>query len=83
MTLAAGRLSAAGPGQHLGSVFAVTRHLALTSLHCLRDSRGASMISRVRCAWQHETSDATVQAWDESIDVAVLRLSRGRVPTLV
>ena len=34
------------------------------------------MISRVRCAWPHETSDATLQAWDESIDVAVLRLSR-------
>jgi SAM-dependent methyltransferase len=82
MSLAAGRLSAVGSGQHLGSVFAVTRHLALTSLHCLRDGGGAPAISRVRCAWPHETSDATVQAWDESIDVALLRLSRMLPSTL-
>ena len=76
MTLAVGRLSAAGSGQHLGSVFAVTRRLALTSFHCVRDDTGVGAISRVRCAWQYETSEATVRGWDERIDVAVLQLSR-------
>jgi hypothetical protein len=75
VTLAAGRLNAAS-GQHLGSVFAVTRHLALTSFHCVRDSREGAVISRVRCAWPNETNDATVHNWDQNIDVAVLRLTR-------
>jgi len=77
MTLAVGRLSAAGSGRQLGSVFAVTRHLALTSFHCVRDDDAElGVIARVRCAWPRETTDAIVQAWDESDDVALLRLSR-------
>lgn len=77
MTLAVGRLTAAGSGRSLGSVFAVTRHVALTSFHCVRADSGRSVgTPRVRCTWQFGSSDATVQAWDEQIDVAVLRLSR-------
>ena len=77
MTLAVGRLTATGSGRSLGSVFAVTRYLALTSLHSLRrESEHSVATLRVRCMWQSEASDATVQAWDEQIDVAVLRLSR-------
>jgi SAM-dependent methyltransferase len=76
MTFAAGRLSAAGSGQHLGSVFAVTRQLALTAFHCVRDDTGGGAISRVRCTWRNEISDAFVQDWDEYLDVAVLRLRR-------
>lgn len=77
MTLAVGRLTAVGSGRSLGSVFAVTRHLALTSFHCVRRDGGHPVAAlRVRCIWQSGTSDALVQAWDEQIDVAVLRLSR-------
>jgi hypothetical protein len=77
MTLAVGRLTAAGSGRPLGSVFAVTRYLALTSLHGVRGESGRSVAAlRVRCTWQSEASDATVHTWDEQIDVAVLRLSR-------
>ena len=77
MTLAVGRLSAAGSKRQLGSVFAVTRHLALTAFHCVHDDDfEPGMITRVRCAWQHGTSDAIVEAWDENDDVALLRLSR-------
>lgn len=77
MTPAVGRLSEAGSGRHMGSVFAVTRHLALTAFHCVRDDNTKSgVISRVRCAWPCGSSDAIVQAWDESDDVALLRLSR-------
>jgi len=77
MTQAFGRLHAAGSGQHLGSVFAVTRHLALTCYHCVRDTDAhRGVISRVRCAWPNETSTAVVQTWDERDDVALLRLTR-------
>jgi SAM-dependent methyltransferase len=79
MTLALGRLSTLGPGKKipLGSVFAVTRRLALTSLHCVRDDRAATVMAHVLCEWQQgETSEATVQSWDERNDVALLRLSR-------
>lgn len=78
MTLAWGRLSTLRPGKvQLGSVFAVTRRFALTSLHCVRDDRTRSVITRVLCEWQQgETSEAIVQAWDEQNDVALLRLPR-------
>lgn len=76
MTLAVGRLSAAGSGEQLGSVFAVTRRLALTAFHCVYDDAESDVIRRVRCAWRHGTSDAVVEAWDENEDVALLRLSR-------
>jgi SAM-dependent methyltransferase len=77
MTLAVGRLIAAGSGRQLGSVFAVTRHLALTAFHCVHDDdTDPDVITRVRCIWQHGTSDAILQAWDEYDDVALLRLSR-------
>lgn len=76
MTLAVGRLIAAGSGRQLGSVFAVTRHLALTAFHCVHDDTEPDVMRRVRCAWQRGTSDAIVEAWDESDDVALLRLSR-------
>lgn len=79
MTLALGRLSTFGTRKKdpLGSVFAVTRRFALTALHCVRDDRTATVMSRVLCEWQQgETSEATVQAWDERNDVALLRLSR-------
>jgi len=79
MTLALGRLSTLGSGKrlHLGSVFAVTRRLALTSLHCVHDDGTAAVMARVLCEWQQgETSEATVQGWDERIDVALLQLSR-------
>ena len=62
MTLAVGRLSAVGSGKQLGSVFAVTRHLALTSFHCVHDDYAElGVIARVRCAWPRETSDAIVR----------------------
>ncbi|MBV9379527.1 MAG: trypsin-like peptidase domain-containing protein [Streptosporangiaceae bacterium] len=79
MTLALGRLSAVrlGKKRQLGSVFAVTRRLALTSFHCVRNDTTATVMPHVLCEWQQgETSEATVQAWDERIDVALLRLSR-------
>jgi Trypsin-like peptidase domain len=78
MTLAWGRLSTLRPGRvQLGSVFAVTRRFALTSLHCVRDDRTKSVITRVLCEWQQgETSEAIVHAWDEQNDVALLRLPR-------
>jgi hypothetical protein len=63
MTLAVGRLIAAGSGRQLGSVFAVTRHLALTAFHCVHDDdTDPDVITRVRCIWQHGTSDAILQA---------------------
>lgn len=77
MTLAVGRLTPAGSRQPLGSVFAVTRYLALTAFHCVREDNGPALaVPRVRCAWRDSASDAYVQFWDERIDVAVLRLSR-------
>jgi SAM-dependent methyltransferase len=79
MTLALGRLSTLGPGKKvpLGSVFAVTRRFALTALHCVRADRTATVMTHVLCEWQQgETSEATIQAWDERNDVALLRLSR-------
>src|SRR5262245_35757491 len=76
MTLAVGRLSAVGSREHLGSVFAVTRHLALTAFHCVYDDTESHVRERVRCTWQYGTSDAIVEAWDENDDVALLRLSR-------
>jgi SAM-dependent methyltransferase len=83
MTQAFGRLTAAGSGQHLGSVFAVTRHLALTCYHCVRDpDADRGVISRLRCAWPNETSTAVVQAWEEREDVALLRLTRPLPDTL-
>jgi len=51
--------------------------LALTAFHCVHDDDfEPDVITRVRCAWQHGTSDAIVEAWDENDDVALLRLSR-------
>jgi len=83
MTLAVGRLITARPRQHLGTVFAVSRHLALTCFHCVQDlSTERGVTSGVRCLWSHETSDAVVEAWDEGSDVALLRLSRP-LPTSV
>ena len=76
MTLAVGRLSPAGSRRQLGSVFAVTRRLALTAFHCVHDDAEPDVIRHVRCAWQHGTSDAVVEAWDKNDDVALLRLSR-------
>ncbi len=77
MTLAVGRLSADRSGRQLGSVFAVTRHLALTAFHCVHDDgTEPHILTRVRCAWRHGTSEAIVEAWDEKDDVALLRLSR-------
>jgi SAM-dependent methyltransferase len=79
MTLALGCLSTLGPRKKvpLGSVFAVTRRFALTSLHCVRDDRTTTVMARVLCEWQQgETSEAAVQAWDERNDIALLRLSR-------
>jgi SAM-dependent methyltransferase len=77
MTLAVGRLLPANSEKPLGSVFAVTRRLALTSFHCVREKNGHSLaVPRVQCAWGHATSSAYVQSWDEQVDVAVLRLNR-------
>ncbi len=77
MTPAAGRLSVPGSPHRGGSVFAVTRQLALTCFHCVRDARTKrGVISRVRCMWRDEISDAIVQDWAEADDVALLRLGR-------
>jgi SAM-dependent methyltransferase len=79
MTLALGRLTSVKLGKkcQLGSVFAVTRRLALTSFHCVRDDANTTVLPHVLCEWQQgETSEATVQAWDERLDVGLLRLSR-------
>lgn len=62
MTLAIGSLRAAGSGQELGTVFAVTSRLALTALHCVGNREtGVITVPQVRCIWPEGASDATVQ----------------------
>jgi SAM-dependent methyltransferase len=75
MTLAIGRLLHADDGEPLGTVFAVTRRLALTAFHCVGDDSGVSA-PRVRCTWQSGTSTASVVDSDEHNDVALLRFDR-------
>jgi SAM-dependent methyltransferase len=78
MTLAAGRLCRADSERQLGSVFAATRHYALTALHCVRDGHiEGGVVRRVRCAWlDGSSSEAVVEDWDAGDDVALLRLTR-------
>lgn len=77
MTLAVGPLLDASTLQELGTVFAATRRLAVTSFHCIGD-RETGKIShrRVRCQWGPEVSDAVVCEGDPLIDVAILQLRR-------
>ena len=76
MTLAIGRLQAAGSGKELGTAFAVTSRLALTALHNVGNRHtGVITVPQVRCVWPEGASDATVQDVDTVNDVALLRLS--------
>ncbi len=75
MTLAVGRLVDAGSGRPLGTVFAVTRRLALTAFHCVGDRNGISA-AQLRCIWPAGSSDASVLGHDELNDVALLRLDK-------
>ena len=75
MTLAVGRLVDGGSGRRLGTVFAVTRRLALTAFHCVRDRDGI-LTGQLQCIWPEGTNYASVMDRDESNDVALLRLDR-------
>ena len=66
---------ALGSGRLLGSVFAVTRRLALTALHCVSD-RNATSTEELQCIWSSGSNDASVIGRDEPNDVALLRLER-------
>ena len=75
MTLAIGRLRAAGSGRDLGSVFAVTSRLALTAFHCVGDrATGRVTVPKVRCSWPEGTSAGTLHGYDAANDVALIRL---------
>ena len=75
-SLAVARLDDEGGTQFLGTAFAVTRHLALTALHCVSGRR----TERVRCVWMTGvtavSSSASIVDHDELNDVALLRLDR-------
>ena len=75
MTLAVGRLVDSGSERRLGTVFAVTRRLALTASHCVSDRNGI-LTGRLRCIWPEGSNDASVMDRDESNDVALLRLDK-------
>src|ERR1700744_1762730 len=75
-TLAIARLDDAEGVRALGTAFAVTRHLALTALHCVKDQQ----TEKVRCVWltgqTSVTTSASVIDHDEINDVALLQLDR-------
>jgi N-6 DNA Methylase len=75
MTLAVGRLADADSGRPLGTVFAVTRRLALTAFHCI-SGRADVSTTRALCIWPTGKSDASVLDGDELNDVALLRLTQ-------
>jgi SAM-dependent methyltransferase len=68
-----------GTKKFLGTAFAVTHRLALTAFHCVGDPDGIRA-ARVRCVWLAgsltNVSDASVVDYDETNDVALLRLDR-------
>jgi hypothetical protein len=75
-TLAIARLDDAEGIKFLGSAFAVTRRLALTALHCVRNQQAGN----VRCVWvtgeTAVTTSASVIDRDEINDAALLQLDR-------
>lgn len=75
-TLAIARLDDAEGVRSLGTAFAVTRRLALTALHCVRNQQ----TKKVRCVWVTGkavvTTSASVMDHDEINDVALLQLDR-------
>ena len=68
MNLAVGRLVEPQSRRALGTVFAVTRTLALTAFHCVGD-QNEIFAKRVLCIWPTATSAATVM---ESINSMTL-----------
>jgi SAM-dependent methyltransferase len=76
MIPAIGRLIAVDRNVELGTVFAVTRHFALTAFHCVGDRNSGELeVSRVRCIWDGSANDAVVEDMDRRSDVALLRLT--------
>jgi Trypsin-like peptidase domain/Eco57I restriction-modification methylase len=83
VTLAVGRLVDSDTGAELGTVFAVTGQLALTTFHCVGDRDSGRVRSpQVRCEWPGGTSSAFVDESDCRNDIALLRLDRQLPPGL-
>ncbi|KAB8183913.1 N-6 DNA methylase [Nonomuraea phyllanthi] len=77
MSLAVGRLYDTVSDQELGTVFAVTKSLALTAFHCVGNRHtGKVEVQRLMCVWGTAETMATVSDADHINDVALLALTQ-------